>query len=407
MSLRELPPGQRISRTKSFVARVRYVPLIALLIAAMVLTVGGVVVRRHLFALTSSATPAAPSLVDAAPAESSNAESGFAPECRTPVAPPAQEPWLDGDAKTAEAVWQSHAAELTKDYVVGKDGYVDWGDKVDLNLSQAVGRRVLSEAEMKAWADYLASVQSKLASMGIPFYIVIGPTKFQVYPQKLPEWAQAIRGSGPMDQLLAGDPSLPIVDVRGDLRAASVSHPVYSRVNSHWTDYGALVGWDAVIRCMDTVSPQLGKLTAPPVSSVTIGGDLSEFASFGVKNPVPDWTIPNYATPLLPYDVTKKDGLTKVVDGTTRSGLLDLPLSTTTRGAQSGKSLLLVRDSMSDSMSIPAQQTFAQTWQVQHYMFDPTQTANIVDLAGQLHPDVVVLEFAERYLNNPAPPPVK
>jgi hypothetical protein len=401
MSLRKLLAGPGISRRASFASRYRYVPIIVLLVVSMVLAVGGVFVRRHLATLP----PPAPSLSDPAPVTGSATAGAFASECRTPVAPPAQEPWLDGHAAAAEAIWQAHSSDLSKNYVVGTDGYVDWNDEINMNLSQAIGRRVLSEAEAKAWADYISSTQAKLAAMGIPFFVLVGPSKWQVYPENLPEWAQKIRGSSPLDQILAGYPALPIIDVRGDLRAASATNAVYSRVNSHWTDYGALVGWDAVTRCLNKVSPQLGPFTDPAVSSVTIGPDLSEFASYGVKNPVPDWTIPVYAKPLLPVAVTKTDALTQVVDGSTRSGLLDLPLSTATAGAQSDKSLLLVRDSMSDSLSVPAQQAFAQTWQINNNFDTPGNTANVVDLAKQLHPNVVILEFAERYLNNPAPPP--
>lgn len=403
MSLRELPPGQGISRRATFASRYRYVPIVVLLIVSVVLGLGGFVVRRAL----ASAPPPAPTLSDAAPVTASNSGVAFPTECRTPVAPPAHQPWLDGDSAKAEAIWQAHASDLTKPYVVGTDGYVDWNDGVDMNLSQAIGRRVLTQPEAKAWAAYFTSVQTKLSQLGIPFYVLVGPQKWQVYPENLPMWAQSIRGSGPLDQLLASYAALPIIDVRGDLRSASVKNAVYSRVNSHWTDYGAQVGWDAVARCLNKVDPTLGPFTEPALSSVAIGGDLSEFAPYGVKNPIPDWTIPVYAKPLAPVAVTKTDGLTKVVDGSTRSGLLDLPLSTSTAGAQTQKSLLLVRDSMSDSLSIPVQQAFAQTWQVQHYLFDPTKTANIVELSSQLHPSVVILEFAERYLNNPAPAPVK
>lgn len=403
MSLRELPPGQGVSRRTTLWSRFRYVPIIVLLCVSLVLAGGGVIVRRHLATLP----PPAPSLSDAAPLTGDTDTSAFAKACRTPVAPPAQQPWLDGDAAAAEAVWQAHSSELNKDYVVGTDGYVDWNDEIDMNLSQAVGRRVLSKAEAKAWADYFSSIQAKLAAMGIPFYALVGPSKWQVYPENLPEWAQKIRGSSPLDQILSGYPDLPIIDVRGDLRAASADNPVYSRVNSHWTDYGALVGWDAVTRCLNTVSPQLGPFTAPTVTSVTVGPDLSEFATYGVTNPVPDWTIPVYAKPLSPVAVTKGDGLTKVVDGSTRSGFTDLPLSTATVGAQSDKSLLLVRDSMSDSLSVPVQQSFAQTWQVRNGFDTPGKAANIVNLANQLHPSVVILEFAERYLNSPAPAPAE
>jgi len=381
-------------------ARYRYVPIVALLVAAVVLAAGGVFVRRHLATLP----PPAPSLANAAPVTSGSAANGFPSECRTPVVPPKQEPWLNGDSAKAEAVWQDHAADRTKDYVTGTDGYVDWSDNVDLNLSQSIGRRVLSDAEVKAWADYISSVQTKLATMNIPFYVLVGPQKWQVYPQKLPNWAQPLRGSVSLDQLTTGYPSLPIIDVRQDLRAASSENPVYSRVNSHWTDYGAQIGWNAVMRCFNKVSPELGPLADPVITSVDIGPDYSEFASYGIQNPVGDWTIPVYAKPLLPVAVSKSDGLTRIVDGTTRTGLLDLPMSTATAGAQSSKSLMLIRDSMGDSLSVPAQQTFAQTWQLPHYLNLPDKTTNIVSEATQLRPSVVILEFAERYLNLPAPP---
>ena len=402
MSLRELPPVQAVSRRRTLITKYRYVPIATLLVAAIILTVGGVFVRRHLATLP----PPAPSLVDAAPVTQGSAGLQFPSECRTPVAPPKQQPWLEGNSAEAEAVWQARAADRTKEYVTGTDGFVDWNDNVDLNLSQAIGRRVLSDTEARAWADYISSIEAELTDLGIPFYVLIGPQKWQVYPENLPEWAQTIRGSGPLDQLLSAHPSLPIIDVRGDLRAASAENDVYSRVNSHWSDYGALVGWNAVARCLNKVSPQVGSFTEPVISSVSTA-EVSEFAPYGVSNPVPDWTIPVYAEPLRPVAMTKSDGLTKEVDGSTRSGLLDLPLSTTTIGAQTDASLLLVRDSMSDSLSIPVQQAFAQTWQVQHYLFDPAQTADIVNLATELRPTVVILEFAQRYLNNPAPAPVE
>lgn len=402
MSLRELPPGQGISRGRTLLTRFRYVPIVVLLAAAIILTTSGVFVRRQL----ATQPPPAPSLVDAAPLTGGSEFGGLPSECRTPVAPPEEQPWLEGDPAEAEAVWQANAAERTKEYVAGTDGFVDWNDNVDLNLSQAIGRRVLSDAEARAWADYISSVEEKVSALGIPFYVLIGPQKWQVYPENLPEWAQSIRGSGPLDQLLSADPSLPIIDVRGDLRAASEENVVYSRVNSHWTDYGALVGWNALTRCLNTVAPQLGPFTDPAVSSIS-STEVSEFAPYGVESTQPDWTVPVYTDALKPVAVTKSDGLTKEVDGSTRAGLLDLPLSTTTLEAQTDQSLLLVRDSMSDSLSIPAQQAFAQTWQVQHYLFDPAKTADIVDLATELRPGLIILEFAQRYLNNPAPDPVE
>jgi len=401
VSLREFPPGQEEKNRRGRFERLRYLPLIVLLIASVTLALGGVAVNLRVSNRPVAAiTPYRP--VDPAPITSSNGRASLPQLCHPAVAPPAKESWIGGDSAKAEAVWDKNYALMGSSPIVrGLNGQVDWNDAQANNLSQVVGREILSKAQARRWDEYFSAVQTSLAQQGIPFYIVVAPSKFDVYPHELPVWAQSIRGSESIDQLIAQYPQLPIVDLRAPLRQASETNSVYSRVNSHWTDYGAYVGWTSIEACINATSPSLGSVTPLPISSVGIGAEHNEFAPYGVTNHVPDWAVPLYSSALNPVMVTAS-GKTSTVDGETPTGLLSLPATTSTHGALVDKSALVLRDSFGDSLSVPLQQTFERTWQFRHNLDGAVGTQpNILQLTSKYHPDVVVFEMAERYLQFP------
>ncbi|MGO4536383.1 alginate O-acetyltransferase AlgX-related protein [Leifsonia sp. 2MCAF36] len=398
MSLRELPPDQQVRGGRRRWGRLYYVPLVVLFTLSAVAAGTGYAVKKHI--------ETAPPALDKPAAVSGPAKTSTTalPEvCHPAVEKPKQQLWLTGKADQAEKVWDAHKGDLSKDYVTGKDGYVFWNDIQAMNFSQAVGRRALSVDEAADWHTYLASLRDELKAKGIPFYVVVTPAKWDVYPQELPDWAQSIRGSGPLDQLMHQYPDLPIIDLRAPLRDASKTTPTYSRVNSHWTDYGAYVGWKTVADCINTTDPTLGPLTVPASTGVTTTDENNEFAPYGISSPVPDWTTPTYDPQLKSVDLTKKDGTTTTVDGATATDLSLLPVSTKTTGAATSKSLLFLRDSMGNGLSVTVQQEFAQTWQLRHN-FDAAEPGGLPDVAqliSQHKSDIVILQVAERHLNFP------
>lgn len=395
MSLRDLPPGQK--PTPERWARVRYIPLISLVTVALLCAVVGEVSLRR--APVQGAAPSS--------ASASSAKSDLPSVCHLPVPAAASEPW-SGDADTkaqAEQTWSDHSAELAKPYVAEKDGWYDWGDIQAANFSQALGKRYLSADEEANWHNYLAGVKDGLASLKIPFYIVITPAKWDVYPDVLPDWAQQLRGSNSLDRLMRDYPDLPIVDIRNPLRAASASNQTFSKTNSHWTDYGAWVGWKSISGCITASDPSLSALAALPIDGVEVSADHNEFAPYGISDAAPNWTSPQYGMPLNDVVVTGKDGASSTVSGTTQTDLLSLPVSTTTAAAQVNASALFVRDSFGNALSVPIQQSFARTWQVRHN-FDGAADSqpDILKLARTDRPSVVILQVAERHLNFvPAP----
>jgi len=400
VSLRELPPEQGVRRDRW--RRLRYVPLAILVVCSLVAAAVGYVVRLHLDEL-AQASRAAP-LEPVATADPDNRLPEE--ECTPAVEQPADKAWTSERSAASEAVWAAHAANLSQPYVVGRDDWVFWGDIQAQNFSQALGRRVLTVSEAQAWRDYLLHLRDGLADQGIPLYIVVAPAKWAVYPQELPDWTDDIRGSSALDQLLAANPDLPFVDVRAPLRAASAHTPTYSRLNSHWTDYGAAVAWGAISSCIATSDTGLSVIGLPEVAGVVTSGDNNEFAEWGRTSPEPDWTTPAFTDPLLPVVVSIDGGEAQTWSGDRRIGLGELPAETWTEGAQVDASALVVRDSFGVSLSPYIHQSFSHTWQVRHfYDYPPEQQPNILKLAAQDRPDVVILEIAQRHLIFPPPIP--
>lgn len=401
MSLRELPPDQAAPSRRTLWGRLHYVPLVFLLVCVLIATVGGIYIRDRNARLVAEA--AANEAKPASMAAVQPGDPALPESCAPVVKHPAHEMWLEGQKAEAQAVWDANTVALADSpVVVGQHGWVFWNDVQALNFSQAVGRRLLSATEADAWYTYLDTMRDELAAQGIPFYVALTPAKWGVYPQELPAWAEEIRGSGPLDQLQARYPDLPIIDMRTPLREESATTNVFSKVNSHWTDYGAYVGWNFIAQCIEETAPNVGDFTPVPIDGVALGPDHNEFEPYGIKNDAPDWTVPDYAAALRPVTVTSADGTTSITDGTQPTGLMTLPATTETDGAQSQSSALVLRDSFGDSMSMPLQQAFSTTWQVRHNLdAAAADRPDVAKLVSEHHPDVVILQLAQRHLNFP------
>lgn len=393
MSLRELPPGQ--SENLDRWRHLRYVPLVILVILAVVAAGVGVAIKVHNRLSLAESAESAESAEPAAPVAARLPE-----QCHPAVDVAEAQPWSSANAAASEEVWNSHAAELQNAYVLGKDDWVFWGDVQNNNFSQAIGRRFLSADELARWHSYFAGLDTRLAEVGIPLYIVVTPAKWAVYPDELPDWAQAIRGAGPLDQLVAAGTDLPLIDLRAPLQEASATAQTYSRVNSHWSSYGAYVGWNAIADCITANQPEVA-LSPIPLSDISTGGDFNEFGTYGITD-ARDWTAPEFPEPLLPVELSAAGADAVIVAGERWTGFDDYPAETTTAGAQSSDSVLFVGDSFGPVLSPYLQQAFAETRQLRHNLDGELSIQpDILTLALATRPDIVIVEITQRHLNAP------
>ena len=309
--------------------------------------------------------------------------------------------WNGGVASYSTLLYLSGTSSNEGVGVVGRDGWMFLGDFANANMAQATSRRVLSTQEADAWAAVVSEQREWLATRGIPMVVVVGPAKWSVYPEKLPAWAADERTTSSFDVVQETHPELDLVDLRPALREAGQEHDTYSRLNSHWTDYGAYVGWRELAGRIDDALPG-ATMVVPGLEGVGSRDDgPNEFDSMmGVRAPNP-WTYPELTAPLPDVAMVEDDGTSRTVPGDTETALLDLPTETRSTRAGNDLTALVLRDSMGDALSPYLQASFGRTVQVRHNVDDPAAAPNLQAWVEETQPDVVVFEMAERHFNSP------
>lgn len=371
--------------------RWRLVPLILLLLCVIAAVVIGAIARAE---LEEAAT---------VPTGPSDAAVGGLPEGCNPAQPAlaAEQPWL-GDARAAsENAFRANIADaVDSPYVEGREGWVYWNDLQAKNFSQALGRRVLSPDELAAWYASMDSLRDRLAEEGIDFVIQIAPAKWSVYPEYLPEWTEGLRGATSFDYVRTVHPDLPVLDMREALRDSKSGGNPYVPLNSHWTKYGGSIGWNQLAACLPKVDAERYAGLAPlEIASVQPQAEANEFEPFGFTTDELRDTSPVWATAPSPMTVEYEDGETQQITTDSSTDMTRLPAHTVTEAPQSQATALIMRDSQGANIDPGWQAGFAETWQVRHDLDSPDDPVNVLDIALEHHPDVVVFEMTERYLN--------
>lgn len=285
--------------------------------------------------------------------------------------------------------------------VVGRDGWIFLGDFFNKNMSQALGRRHYNDAELNAWSGTVGGQEQWLARRDIPMLFVVAPAKWSVYPDKLPQWSEGRIGTHIFDQLLSSPQHLPLIDLRPSLQQARSIGDTYSPFNSHWTDFGAWVGWKEISNRLATLDPKFKDLYVPSADGAVVNPNYgSEFkAMISLPEPNP-WTMPKLASPLPEFAIVGDDGSSQIVPGSTHTGLLDLPRNTRNESAKKHLRALVLRDSMGDSLSPYLQAAFYETIQVRHNIDNQSLAPNVPALIEKYKPDVVLYVMTERHLDN-------
>jgi hypothetical protein len=383
------PPGRGRAA-----AGLKYVPLTVLMLLVVTAVVLGVIESRSIDRRESASA--------AAPAGEAKAKATLPPVCAPPVDQGIDvEHWRDDDRESAsEATFERELAGEKPGYVTGRGGWLFFNDIQIKDLSQAVGRERQGRRQVARWNTYLTGLKRAAEAKGGRFYILIGPAKWDVYPDRLPRWAADLRGTNSLDHLQAEHPELPFIDVRAPLRSAGAKVPTYSPLNSHWTDYGGYVAWQAVTACLRADGAAGPELDVPAIRGVERVADVNEFATDGVELPAePQATRPRYRSPHpVTTVVARKTGDTIEPRGDDVVDTSELPVETRTTGAQTDETLLVLRDSFGNALSPLWSTSFARTVQYQHPVGEMGAPVDLPAVVDDVRPDITIFTMTERYL---------
>ncbi|GAB3987728.1 hypothetical protein GCM10028807_08800 [Spirosoma daeguense] len=273
---------------------------------------------------------------------------------------------------------------LPEKVVVGKNGWFYLGNNYNRVVDQHRGVLPLSADSARIIATHLTLRQQELAHQGIRLYVLIAPDSHSIYPENLPDHLQPSPNPSRLDVLrqAMASTTVPFLDIRDTLRSAKSDYIVYNQTDTHWNDYGTLVGCAALLTRIREDFP-----TVPPVRIADYhiekqkggGGDLVTMLTLQqeIKDPVF-------------YYITFPEKLEGRKLATVPNERFGFP---STRLAGSGTNrLLLIGDSFSHSMMHYLPGYFEQSFFVRDDRLDPA-------VLKSERPNIIVVEVVERNIN--------
>jgi hypothetical protein len=281
----------------------------------------------------------------------------------------------------------------------GREGWLFWNDQDALANYRGLYR--LSETELENWMAVLQARREWLAARGIPYLFVVCPDKQSIYPEYLPSGVKKLRPGTALDQFIAYAAShggIPVLDLRSDLLAAKPQGQLYLKRDTHWSEQGAFIGYQAVMARLHAVRPELVAMPFPGLTAPRpqpVGGDLSRvYRDSRTKEVITqvEWSF-------LPEPIA----LPHFPDGHRPKGEREL-VSIQPEKPLTPLRALVLRDSFFIRMMPYVTQHFRETtcvWPQQR--LSPADERNLAALVEQTKPDIFVEEVVERLLSRRPP----
>ncbi len=145
-----------------------------------------------------------------------------------------------------------------KTILIGRDKWLFWTGQDVLEKHSAC--RPLPEKELRRGARILAERNHYCKKRGIRYLYVVVPTKHTVYPEYLPDWlVRTDRRShlGQFLEYLDKNTDVEYLNLTKPLFSAKEKRLVYFSNDTHWTEYGAWVGYRAIVERIGEWFPRM------------------------------------------------------------------------------------------------------------------------------------------------------
>lgn len=277
---------------------------------------------------------------------------------------------------------------LPEKVVVGKNGWLFLGNNGNGVIDQHRGLRPLSADSACLITDHLLQWQQKMDRRGIRFYVMVAPNSHTIYQENLPDHLQKSMEPSRLDVLrrAVSQTKLRFVGIRDMLLAAKPGHVLYYQTDTHWNDYGTLVGSLALL---NRIRAEVPSLSPTPISLSDyqveqhprgVSGDLTTMLMLQDSHPK------DSATYVITPPPDRMGQKIAVVPNTNHK----LP-STRFLGSGSAK-LLFIGDSFSEGMM-----QFLPGYFRESYFIRDNQLSD--SLVRRERPQVVVIEIVERNID--------
>jgi hypothetical protein len=269
--------------------------------------------------------------------------------------------------------------------VAGDDGWLVFTGEADLQVYDRSTQ--FSSDELMRFQQNLDALSASYAERGITLLVVVSPSKNTIYPERVPSEVPVFASESKLDQMvtyLQEHGQTQLIDLRPALLAAKSEREIYYATDTHWNDYGAYIAYAAL---MDELHKTYPNLVAHPASD------------FKVVEQEPE-----------PLDLSRNTGTTLLRESKIRF-VPQFERHTTYKNINLGQRKLMISYTPDDSLPnlvlyydsfffsvIPMLgEHFHRGYFIQNYSGGGLWNLSWVD---EQQPDVVIIEFAERYLDD-------
>ena len=269
--------------------------------------------------------------------------------------------------------------------VVGKDGWLFYtGERAvdDFQLTNP-----FSDSELSDYQKGLDTLYFQLQQKGVMLVVFIAPDKNTIYPEYMPDQIIKIGTQSRLDQIadyMHKYGKAPIIDCRLDLLSKSKTEQVFYKTNSHWNPLGEYLAYKKIISELSQRYPAL------------------------VSHPFSDYQVVNAG--LITHDIPRIMGIPKIMEEYwtlhptfeigTKINRIPLSDGTNVRFSrnqdQNLPSVLIYHDSFLNGVIPFLEPHFRQIISIPRTSVPGIWDISWIDLA---HPDIVIIESAERFLN--------
>ena len=260
-------------------------------------------------------------------------------------------------------------------------GSGDWLFLQD-NLPNVTGGLVRRDT-VKTYASFVCDMNRRLSARGTRMVFSMAPSPAAIYPESLPAWVPRGRPTA-YDLILERTNACGVasVDLRPALLAAKAGGSLYYHRDTHWTEKGALIAYDALVRA-------LGKpdwvVTADRLTWRRGPEDRADLAAMSGLSTL---------RPLM-MDIPDLSALDKGVERTPIPGLVasGVPAGFIERTGREGPTVLVIGDSYSADFLSPYFVAHAGRFAWVHHQWCRFDW-NVFDV---VKPDYVILMPADRW----------
>ncbi len=148
-----------------------------------------------------------------------------------------------------------------KNIVEGEDGWL----YLSKYLDSYINKRLFTNIEIDSFNVIFNERSKWLEDEGIKHYIAIVPNKPQIYPEYLPSFIKKKTQKTKTEQFIENIddiPNLEVIYLKDTLLAEKENSPyeLFYKTDQHWNDYGAFVGFSAIVKEIKKDFPNLSNL---------------------------------------------------------------------------------------------------------------------------------------------------